>query len=81
MGCGGRASGDCTRPVRGCLGEETGWSGEEQAWKKRCAPLVYVCDRADAVSAAAGAVGRASLASARGVRQLLAASSLPGTTA
>lgn len=42
---------------------------------------MYVCDRADAVSAVAGAVGRASLASARGVRQLLAASSLPGTTA
>lgn len=26
MGCGGRASGDCTRPVRGCLGEETRWN-------------------------------------------------------
>lgn len=42
---------------------------------------MYVCDRADAVTAAAGAVGHASLASARGVWQLLTASSLPGTTA
>lgn len=52
-----RDVGDCTRPVRGCLGEETRWPGEEQAWKKRSASLVYVCGCADTVSLAAGAVG------------------------